>query len=359
MSSINKLRIILFCQTIDINDPVLATTVSWVSKLLEHDSVERVRVYCIRLGDHPFAGYEGLDIVKIGGASKISIIMKVFLYSFRDLMFHKYNCFFVYQNGFYQLITKLNSIIFKAPIFQWLAHPKKNILSFINIKILNHRTFTPSENSVPYLNSRVRISGHGVDPRAFNIFGCLKDRQNGIHIGRISPVKDLEQILAISEKAVNFQIHCFGPKSSERDRIYFNDIFSNQTESNLIYHGSLNHDKVSDVLNNYKFSIFCCEGALGKFAVESLLCGVPCISDNSSYKEVLPIKLARQLVFQKGDIDTALKLINQILHMPDSEYKDLCLEIRDYAKNNHSVDNLINTIVDEMLRSVFQCSKKS
>lgn len=359
MSSTTKLKIILFCQTIDIDHPVLATTVSWVSKLLEHKSVERVRVYCIRLGNHPFAGYEGLDIIEIGGASRISIIMKVFLYSLRDLMLHKYNCFFVYQNGFYQLITKLNSLIFKAPIFQWLAHPKKNIRSFINIKFLNYRTFTASENSIPYLNSRVRISGHGVDPRAFDISGCLRDRQNGIHIGRISPVKDLEQILAISTKAMKYKIHCFGPKSSERDQIYFNNIFSNQTESNLTYHGLLNHDKVSSVLNNYKFSIFCCEGALGKFAIESLLCGVPCISDNTSYKEVLPVKLARQLVFQKGDVDAALKLINQILYMPDSEYKDLCLEIRDYAKNNHNVDNLINTIVDEMLRSVFQCSKKS
>jgi len=218
----NKNILYLFNLSMDLDNPVLATTNLWVNEFAK--KFELVYVYSTHVGKYDVP--KNVKVTELGGGtlkSRIIAISRVLTATVSILTNYRRSVVFHHQSPFTSVFPGI--LLRLAGIKQglWYSHSSKPISLILGSKISNC-LFSSSPASLPIKSKKANFFGHGIDTsRAESIFKENINQRSGIlYLGRISPIKNLEECLnALADSEFN-QINfvATGPTNSKDEYLH-------------------------------------------------------------------------------------------------------------------------------------------
>ncbi len=346
------LRVVFICQAVDLDDPVLPTTVRWIEALANERRVERVTVLALRVGRYELPANV---VVRRFGRSRRLATASAFLNEVARSVRGRPDFFFVYQGGPYPPMLMPFKLMLRIPIVQWKAHPVITPAMSRHARWCDDLILTSARAAFPMDLDKVRVMGQGVDTKRFRIeerprIGDL------IAVGRVAPIKGVHQMIEALAHAnrtyrTEHKLNIYGPTMAA-DAAYeakAEALIERLGAGDWVaLHGPVGQDRLPDLLNAHRASLNFSAGAIDKTAVEAMACGLPVISTNEAIIEVLPPDLQPILVPDRESTEDQARVIHALLDRPDAEIRQLGQRVRELAVADHSIDHLFDRILDEV-----------
>jgi glycosyltransferase involved in cell wall biosynthesis len=253
-------------------------------------------------------------------------------------------------------------------IILWHAHKSVNWKLRLSEKLVD--TIVTSTKSGCRLDSKkIKIVGQGIDisnfqfpPRpelgtkAISNFQKNNDKFKIISVGRISPIKDYGtlinavEIVQQSGVARNLIVEIVGGAAVPEDEMYLYKLKVIVKEKGLEdifkFVGSVPNKNIISYLQNANLFINASlTGSLDKAVLEAMACGLPILTCNEAYLNVLG-QYQEKLMFPKGDFKKLADKILYLINMKVDEREKMISDLRDIVVKNHSLDKLILNILN-------------
>ncbi len=337
-------KVIFICEAVDINDPILATTVSWIEEFSKNSAIEKLTVLTLRRGDFNFSEKVGVRHVRGGKLAK-------FINFYREILKHikETDYFFIYMGGPYPLLLLPFKLFWRKPVYQWKSHPRIGPMMRFYAYFCDNLIFASTKNAFPLKSRKVRIVGQGVDTEEFRPLG-LDKAGDLVTVGRISPVKRLEKAIKLlasynRKYQTPLKLHIYGPVL-EKDKAYADSLKNLSqilgVEDLVQWHGRTKHDELPQILNSHRVFVSFNDGALDKAVVEALACGLPVLTPNNCVEEILPEAIKEKFIIKGEDIEDQMEKLDKALLF--DKPGDLSLIV----KEGHSIKSLIFKIISEI-----------
>ena len=351
----------MLTQSIDLDDPILAFTHTWVEKLAQR--VERL--YCVGLA----VGRHSLDQFDV----KVFSLGKERGYRFLPDLRYLLNLYRILReierDGGVDVIFSHMAPVFsiavapyafwrRLPVIQWYAHPGVNW----RLKAAHHlstRMVTSLPTSYRYRRDKVTVVGHGIDTDVFSpVDGDAKAEKVPIIlcVGRISPVKDLTSLLHATARLRKRSIKPFrvvivgGPLTAE-DEAYVISLkkLSEQLDLNgfLSFEGPVPHGE--ELVNWYRRCTVHVNltplGSGDKAMLEAMSCGKISLAANEGFREVLG-DVAEKVLFHSGDVEDLAQKLLWALNLASEDRNRIGLSLRERVIKMHGLDRLMDRLVE-------------
>lgn len=349
------MKIIAFCQTIDLKDLALSDTFSRISELANFKEV--IQLYIISLnssGQQPKNIPSNVKIYSIDQKSKLFKLLNLYKLVISILIKNKINFCYVYMGNIFPIILTPLKLFFKFQIITWYGHLSKNILSLVSLKYFTN-IWLSSDNVYNIYNLKHFINiGHGVDKKIFYTINNHSKRSNSlVCVGRISKIKNInlliESIYLLKEiNNINLKLIIIGAPYLKADHIYKDYLIELikilKLEKNVLFLGHLSLMQINKIYNRHKFYITACPGGLGKSGIEGIHSGcVPIIAEprlsTFDYNQILK----QNTICQRKSYD----IYEKILALLNNE--TMCnniLKNLEPIKNNFTYNNLMKNVIN-------------
>ncbi len=344
------MKILIVTQTIDVNDPALGFFHRWVTEFAKN--FEAVTVIALRKGDVSLpANATVLSLGKEEGASRFEYVRRFYSYIWKRR--DSYDVVFVHMNPEYVALGGLLWKMFGKKVILWYMHRSVD-LKLRMATFLADVIATGSKESFRIESSKVRVLGHGIDvdrfaPKQKSASGDL----SAITIGRISPSKDYETFLKAIALVPEAKAMIVGAPANPEDKEYELRLKALMKglgiEDRVRFMGPAKHDDVPGLISSADvFVNMSNTGSLDKAVLEAMSCGVPALTSNEAFKDILD---PFGLTFPEKD-PAALAGKIQMLMAKRSELRSLGGRLRDIVVKQHSLPRLINEI-----RALYETSR--
>jgi glycosyltransferase involved in cell wall biosynthesis len=346
------MRLVFICQTVDQDDPILASTVRWIEEFAQRPQIEQMTVITLRKGK--FALPDNVQVHAIKGKTRLVTLVR-FYKEVLGAVTGGVDSFFVHMGGPYPVLLMPFRLLMRKPIYQWKTHPHINPVMRFSACFCDTKVFTATRSSFPLPLPKVRVVGHGIDTTQFGI-QPLPKTGDLVTVGRVAPVKRLDVVLRALAQCnqrygTSYQLDVYGP-ILEMDREYGDHLKALVKQLNLStlisFRGSVPHHQLPEILNRHRVFLSFSQTALDKSALEAMACGLPVISTNPCVEEILPEHLRPRLIVPEADVDNQAQSIHQLLSLDDDTLSKIGQAMRNVAVQDHSVISLIGKILAEM-----------
>jgi glycosyltransferase involved in cell wall biosynthesis len=343
---------VFICQAVDLDDPVLATTVRWLEALARKPSVEHVTALALRTGR--FSLPPNVEVHRFGGAGRIATLARFFRALGRSLR-PRPHVFFVFQGGHYPLLLMPFKLALRVPIVQWKTHPVITRAMRFYARWCDDLIFTAARASFPIDTPKRRVVGHGIDTDLFSVearpaLGEL------VTTGRLAGSKRIDQMV----RAVVHANRAFG--TSYRLNVYGaalpgKESYASEVEALIgdlgasewvALEGAVPQEELPGLLNGHRACLNFSNTGIDKAVLEAMACGLPVVTTNDSTSEILPSDLRPALVSEKDNPEAQAGKIHELLQRPDSELAQLGERLRAVVEKEHGVDALFDRILEDI-----------
>lgn len=289
----NNMKLLVFTQKIDNEDPVLGFFHDWVKNISER--VESVEVICIQKGKNALP--TNVHINEIGkqiGIKKLSYIFRVYYFLFQ--LRGKYDSVFVHMNQEYVFSLGPYWKFKNTPVYLWRNHSKGNWITRIAV-FLSTKVFCTSKSSFTARFKKTVIMPAGIDTSIFVTNPVPSRKKYSIcMVGRISPVKHVDMgIQAVKEliqSGVQVSLAVIGPVP-EKDKQYYEGLKKYVEQNSLglfvSFLPAVQYANLPAVFNEYQICLNLTDtGSFDKTIVEAAACGAIPLTTNSSMGGLLP-----------------------------------------------------------------------
>jgi len=351
----------MLTQSIDLDDPILAFTHTWVEKLAQR--VESL--YCVGLA----VGRHSLDQFGV----KVFSLGKERGYRFLPDLRYLFNLYRILReierDGGVDVIFSHMAPVFsiavapyafwrRLPVIQWYAHPSSGWRQRI-AHHLSSRVVTSLPTSYPYIDNKVTVIGHGIDADFFS--PDRGDIQAGrapliLYVGRLSPVKDLTTLLHGTARLLKmisrpFRVIIVGGPATLEDETYVSSLkkLSERLDLDglLSFEGSVPHGE--ELVNWYRrCTVHVNLTPLGfgdKVMLEAMSCGKISLAANEGFREVLG-DVAEGLLFPAGDHEELAKRLFWALSLDPEDRTQMGFYLRERVIKMHGLDRLMDRLVE-------------
>ncbi len=339
------MRILIFTQKVDSNDPVLGFFHGWIEKLSYH--FDSVLVICLEEGNYDLP--KNVKVYTLGkeeGVNKFGYIINFWkiLFSLSGL----YDKVFIHMNEEYVLIGGFYWKIKNMPVYFWRNHPKGSLLTRIAV-LLSNKVFCTSKESFTARYKKTVIMPVGNDSDLFKpVLGIVRKKYSVCMLGRIAPVKNihlgLEAINILAKSGVQVSLDIIG-SPIDRDKEYYNSLVSYIKENNLS--SIVNLEPECDLLEHpkvfsgYEIALNLTDsGSFDKSIVGATACGTIPVVSNKSLKGILP-----DICITEDNTESVANSIKLLLN-PHEQIK-IQDELKKFA-NSHSLNELIKKLELEL-----------
>lgn len=351
-SEAQRLRVVFICQTVDQDDPVLATTARWIEALARKRSVDHVSVLALRTGRHDLPAT--VDVKRFGRSNRPATAT-AFYAALASTLRPRPHFFFVHQGGSYPLLLMPLKLLLRIPIVQWKAHPAITRTMSFYARWCDDFVFTAARASFPMQLANLRVVGHGIDSDLFRPRGspALGDL---IAASRLAPRKRIDQMIravaqANREYGTRYRLNVYGA-TLPHDEAYLASVEALidrlGARDCVTLNGPVEQERLPALFNGHRASLNFSDTAIDKSALEAMACGLPVISTNESVTEVMPPDLRPVLIADKQSTELQARTIHQLLQQPEAETGELGQRMRALVVNDHSVDRLFDRILDDV-----------
>ncbi|PIT90962.1 hypothetical protein COU17_03350 [Candidatus Kaiserbacteria bacterium CG10_big_fil_rev_8_21_14_0_10_49_17] len=338
------MRLLVFTQALDRNDPVLGFFHRWVVEFAKNFS--EVHVVALSVGEYDIP--ENVTVHSLGkesGAFRAKYIFN--FYRFLFMLRGRYDAVFVHMNPEYVLLGGFLWRARRKKVALWYNHKKGSFFARIAVAITDCIFYTSDQ---AYMSTvlKARMMPAGIDTTLFSPGDEKREKNSVLIVGRISPVKRVSDIvraaLKMNERGFLRQLHIVG-SIPKRDRSY-GDTIKRLAEplvesGQALFHGGVEIEALPALYRNAELYINATPaGSFDKTVLEAMACGTLVLTSNSSFFSMLP----ESMQCAEGDIDAMAHKAELLLSLPETEKEALRSNLREQVVHKHSLEQLITEI---------------
>jgi glycosyltransferase involved in cell wall biosynthesis len=354
------LDIVVICQAVDRDDPILASTIRWIEALAGRHDVARVRVLALRTGRHHLE--ESVAVHRFGRQNRLARLTAFYREVARTLR-PRPSLFLVYQGGPYPALLLPLRLLLRIPVVQWKAHPVIDRAMAFYARWCDDLLFTSTPTAFPMDLPKVHAVGQGIDTETFHI-EARPLTGDLITVCRITPRKRVEEMIsavahANREFGTQYRFDVYGPTlpGDEAYAARLEAVIDHLGARDWItLRGPIAHAQLPALLSGHRAFLNFAETALDRSVVEAMACGLPVISTNDSVIDILPPDLHQALIADKRSTTHQAEAIHALLGMPQAELRVLGERMREIVVAEHSLDRLFDRILGETRSSLLSAA---
>lgn len=302
--------------------------------------------------------FEGMQVVSLDwDRSALLGVLKLYYFFFRHVRHNSNIVVFSHMADIASALISPFSRLLGVRHILWYAHNSySHYLKFAVPFVDTILTSTP--DSCPYVGTKLKSIGQGIDTALFSFSTKLygPNFSRFIHVGRLDPSKQIDTILeAFSKFAKRHQSASLAlvgapTKGNESYVGYLKDKYHYLIETNqVIFEGAKKRNEVARILRESDLFIHAYEGSLDKSILEATLIGIPVVTLNRPYLNLVGASVLDQLNLRKSDL-----LIEQIEHFSElsvNEYFQVLQSRSELVKQSHNLDSWISKAVQVLCDS--------
>lgn len=358
------MKILIVTQKVDVSNDVLGFMHRWIEEFAKN--FEKVTVVCLQKGEYGFS--DNTEVLSLGkpaqGWSALSG-EKIYQKFWAFLNFYKYvwrergnyDVVFVHMNPEYVLLGGLLWKILGKKISLWYAHKAtpwhlKFAEKFVNV------IFTSTKSGCRIESKRIMIIGQGIDTDFFKPMFKQNENKvfNIITVGRISKSKDYKTLLlavkALIPEGINLKVDIIGAPARPEDFTYLEELESFVSKSKLQavvrFVGSVPNREIVKYLEAADLFVNMGQtGSLDKAVLEAMSAGLPILTCNEAFVEVLDL-YSGSLLVAKQDVNSLADKIKYLYGMPPEKRLELGLALREIIVRDHNLTVFVRKITETL-----------
>ena len=286
------MRLLITTQAVDKTHPNLSLFHRWIEEFAKH--CESVDVICLYEGPHSLPGN-----VRVYSLGKEHGVVSRAVYAMRFFKtlsrVRKYDAVFVHMNPEYVVLAGWWWRLTGKKIALWYTH--KSVTATLRMAVFFvTRIFTASRESFRIQSPKVRVVGHGIDTERFRWDGIQKSGLNIATVGRISPTKQIVEMLdaleVLHQGGTPFTFSIAGGPLMEQDSVYEQKVKKNiETRTffpSIRMDGVVSYDNLPQWLSDKSvFLNLSLTGSVDRAVLEAAAMGVVPVSTNEAFQDML------------------------------------------------------------------------
>lgn len=317
---IRNMRLLIYTQALDKNDPILGFFVRWVGEFHKHFSA--VEVVCLRLGVYELS----VPVHMLGPGPRLYKAWRAVWLAW--ILRRRYDVVMVHMNEEYVLLNGLLWWILGKRVYLWRNHAvgswRTRLAGWMATKV-----FYTSPGSYTAQLANAERMPVGIDTDFFTFSSTLNNARRGVLVlGRIDPVKHVLEMVSTAA-AVGAPLMVVGSptypgtyaahveKAVMRAKAQRMDAVTNDVARDLFV--------AADVMLN-----FTPQGSMDKAVLEAAACGALPLVTNPSFANVLPPECCTTEA-------EALQALTHLLTLPEIEKDRLRTYCRERVEQDHSL----------------------
>lgn len=343
------MRLLLFTQAIDRNDPVLSAYHRLVAGIAS--GFEKVIVVCLKKGEHDMpSNVEVLSLGKESGRSRIKYVGNFYRYAI--LRRKEYDAVFVHMNQEYVLLGGLLWKLFGKSVYMWRNHHAGSFLTDV-AAFFCRKVFCTSKYSYTAKYKKTELMPVGIDTSVFRPDqGAARVPGSILFLARISPVKKLHVLIdalaMLKERGIGFTASFYGDPLPQ-DREYYESLKAKVTELNLSgkvrFHSGVSNERTVAVYGAHQvFVNLSSSGMYDKTIFEAMACETLSLASNRNLEGLIDAKF----IFKEGDVIGLANKLETLLSLSREEQTVLGKGLRKVVEDNHSLDLLVRKLKERI-----------
>ncbi len=339
------MNLLIITQKVDQNDAILGFFIKWLERLAQ-DFEKVVVITSLKASYQLPANVEVHSLGKESGKGKFSRRFR--FYQLVKKLLPQVDTVLAHMCPEYIVALKPLNRKLKKPLFLWYTH-KAVSKYLVKAEKIVEKIFTASKESCRVESDKIVVTGHGIDLDYFKPGQKeVRDYFEVISVGRIAPVKNLEVLIEAvsqldSEVKQKVRVKLIGEPLLVQDQRYLKDIklkTKNLKLDGIVeFIGPVPYGKILPYYQKADLFINLSKtGSIDKAVLEAMACNVPVLTSNEAFKELLPEKY----LVKEGDSQMLAKKVTEFCASQHTE------NLRSLVEANHSLDSLINKIVNEI-----------
>jgi glycosyltransferase involved in cell wall biosynthesis len=351
------LRPVVICQAVDQDDPVSATLVRWIRSLAAQPSIAAVRVLTLRAGQ--FELPDPVTVVDLG-RGRATRLWNFYAEVVRAIRRREASFFLVLQGGPYPALLLPVKLLTGRRVYQWKTHSHVSRRMAFHARWCDDLVFTATPSSFPLDLPNVRIVGHGIDLEVFRPPAAdVTASADLVTVGRVTPVKRIDRLvsaLGVVRDATGHArtLDVCGPEldGDRHHRARLDELVARLGLSDAVrFVGPVPQDQLRDVLGRHRAAVSFSDGGLDKAIAEAMACGLPVVSTNAAFAELLPDDLREALVVDHDDVDAQARGITRVLELDEGERRATGERLRAIVADQHGLPQFWEKILAEIAAS--------
>jgi glycosyltransferase involved in cell wall biosynthesis len=353
-------NLLLFNLKTDADDDVLGFTSDWINALAVH--FERVFVITMYAGRIEVA--ENVEVYSVGrekGYSKQRRVFEFYRMLWMLLRNEKIDACFAHMIQIFAVLGWPLLHLKGIPIVLWYAHKTVNPTVRLAEKLVD-RIVASSKSGFQLDTPKLRIIGQGIDTERFSppVKGASDTRPFTILcLGRVSPIKRIEVLIEAlgmlrkSNLGCRLKVNIVGGPLSDDDRLYVGQLkklaVTLQVDDMVTFAGSRSFREVHSFYQDADCYVNSSDtDSVDKTVLEAMSCGIPVITSNIAFHQVLSPVLASRWLIAKNDVSALHEALVRLVHMSEAERTALGHSLREIVVNDHSLPSLAGKIAMEI-----------
>jgi glycosyltransferase involved in cell wall biosynthesis len=353
------MNLLIFNLKTDADDSVLGFTTDWINALAA--CCHRVIVITMMAGRLAVAA--NVKVYSVGkekGYSEPRRLLEFYRRLGTVLREEKINACFAHMMPLFAVLgwpmLKRRGI----PIVLWYAHSHVSLLLRL-ATVLVDRVVASSPSGFRIDTPKFRSIGQGIDVERFVPVSQRKSDEQKLTlltVGRISRVKRLEvplKALCLLSEGIRQRIELryvgdplgddgFRHAAELRQRVETLDLHDAvHFEPALPFHCVQEAYQAADIFINTSDT-----DSIDKTVLEAMSCGLPIITSNVAFIDVLGPELTRDWLIPKNDAGALALRLQSLVEMSSDERRVLGLRLRDIVESDHSLPALAGRLLNEL-----------
>ncbi|MDD9954681.1 MAG: glycosyltransferase family 4 protein [Anaerolineaceae bacterium] len=344
------LRLLWFNLATDADAPNLGFTTEWINALAQH--CEYIDVISMRVGRVDVAAnVRVFSLGKERGFSEARRAFRFYRLLWALLRARRHDACFAHMQPLFAVMAAPLLRLHGVPLTLWYAHRAVTMRLRLAVMAAT-RVVSSSREGFRLSDGKLRITGQGIDVDRFTPADPAQGPFTLMSLGRIAPVKRLETLLSaaqlMAEHGARFKLRVLGTVYPQ-DRQYACDLRAQVNRDGLNdfveFAGAVPHDQVPAELHRAHVMVnLSATGSIDKAVLEAMACGIPVVSANEAFVEMLS-PWGGQLLAPPDDPKALAQRIQALMAMESCARVALGEELRSLVERDHSMQHLVENLV--------------
>ena len=349
------MKLLIITQKIDEGDDLLGFMHGWIAEFAKH--CEQVTAIGLYVGSHHLPeNVKVLSLGKEGGVSRLKYLWNFYRHVIRERK--NYDAVFVHMNPEYVVLGGILWKLMGKKIGLWYAHGHVPLM----LRVAVHGAdaiFTSTESGFRLPSQKKHVVGQGIDTERFQLASRVWKKDSPfrlIIVGRVSPVKDLETLLRatsiLRKEGRMVTVDIIGGAGLPEQVSYIEKLKTLTNElvisDCVTFRGAVANSAIAPYLRDaHCFVNTSHTGSFDKAVGEAMATGLPVLTSNVAFQEVLGPVFSKTLMFPPGDSIVLGEHLRVLMEKTDSDRNLLGEGLRGRIETSHGLNGFVKKILTE------------
>ncbi len=340
-----SMKLLIFTQKVDMNDPVLGFFHRWIEEFSK--SVESIVVICLSEGKHSLPhNVKILSLGKESGISKLGYLKNFYTYIYKYR--NDYDKVFVHMNQEYVLLGGLIWKMLQKNVYMWRNHHSGSVLTDI-AAYLCAKVFCTSHYSYTAKYKKTVVMPVGIDIELFKKdLGVERKRNSILSLGRFSISKRPDVLIdayaSLITKKTEASLSFYGNPDESQVEFYKKERDRADKISGLCFYDGVSHDMTPQIYQSHEIFVnMSSNGMYDKTIFEAMVSGCLVVVSNENLRGKIP----DICIVKQSDVHDLEEKLSSIISLRQDDKMLLISKLREYA-DKHGIVELSSKLISEI-----------